>query len=186
MLISLSFCVFFIAVLDFNKDFLYLLLELDSDTQHITSFSKPMIQDCWALFWDCIRSDTNLTSLTALLYRRLPQKPPFRFMQINCNTGASLTGGGPPPCSESYFSHSVITQPFMEGSEPQPWIQALPSLGWAWIQTKICSWDPSVVTTQYWTSLQWCKLAQFHWLQRKHASFQEQTVWIILPLWRRK
>jgi len=54
------------------------------------------------------------------------------------------------------------------------------------MQSKICSWDPFVVLTQYWTSLQWCKLAQFHGLQRKRASLQEQRVCIILPLWRKK
>lgn len=43
MLISLSFYAFFIALLDFNRDFLSLPLVLDSDMDHITSFSKPMI-----------------------------------------------------------------------------------------------------------------------------------------------
>lgn len=74
----------------------------------------------------------------------------------------------------------------MRGFEPQPWIQILPSLGWAWIQIKICSWHPSVVTTQYWTNLQQCKLAHFPGLQKSHASLQKQRVWIILPPRRKK
>lgn len=45
MLISLSFYAFFIALLDFNRDFLSLPLVLDSDMQCITSLSKPMIHD---------------------------------------------------------------------------------------------------------------------------------------------
>lgn len=43
MLVSLIFYAFFIALLDFNKDFLSLPLILDSDMQQIASLSKPMI-----------------------------------------------------------------------------------------------------------------------------------------------
>jgi len=50
MLISLSFYVFFIALLDFNRYFVSLPLILDSDMQHITSFNKPMIQEYRDLF----------------------------------------------------------------------------------------------------------------------------------------